>query len=97
MWTATTFSVAGGSIQKKSSNLKLVENRVRLYLCHGIACAGQYVFAQEQDLVCVPFYFIYLFSDQIRRYGPPLNLHCGTNLDNLFFRCCSIRCFEEYI
>ena len=55
MWTATTFSVAGGSIQKKSSNLKLVENRVRLYLCHGIACAGQYVFAQEQDLVQIHY------------------------------------------
>jgi len=32
MWPATAFSVARGSIQKKSSNFKFVEKRVRLRL-----------------------------------------------------------------
>jgi len=36
----TTFSVARGSIQERSSNLKFVVKRVRLNLSHKIACAG---------------------------------------------------------
>jgi len=32
--------VARGSIQQKSSNLKFVEKRVRLYLSYWTACAG---------------------------------------------------------
>ena len=33
----------------------------------------------------IPFCFIYLFYDQIRRYDPPLTLRWGTWLDNLCF------------
>jgi len=40
MWPATAFSVARGSIQDKSSNLKFVEKRVRLHLSHWLAYAG---------------------------------------------------------
>jgi len=40
MWPATAFSVTRGSIQKKSSNLKYVEKRVRLHLSQWIASAG---------------------------------------------------------
>jgi len=29
---------------------------------------------------CMPFYFIYLFYDKIRRYDPPLTLRCLNNL-----------------
>jgi len=39
MWPGTAFSVARGIIQKKTSNLKFVEKRVRLHLFHWIACA----------------------------------------------------------
>jgi len=41
VWPATTFSVARGRIQEKSSNLRLAEKRVRLHLSHWIACAGK--------------------------------------------------------
>jgi len=34
MWPATAFSVARGSIQEISANLKFVEKRVRLHLSH---------------------------------------------------------------
>ena len=40
MCLATQFSVAPRSIQEKSSNLKLVQQRVRLHLSYWIACAG---------------------------------------------------------
>ena len=39
MCPATAFSVARGSVQEKSSNLKFVEKRVRLHLSYWIACA----------------------------------------------------------
>jgi len=45
---ARALHVAHGTIQKKSSNLKFVEKRVRLHLFHGITCAGSSTFAQEQ-------------------------------------------------
>jgi len=51
LWSATMFWAARGSIQKKSSNLKLVEKRVRLHLSHWIACARQSLFAQEQRII----------------------------------------------
>jgi len=34
-------------------------------------------------LFCVPFGFIYLFYDKIKRYGPQLTLRCGTWPENL--------------
>jgi len=40
MWPDTAFSVGRGSIQEKSSNLKLVEKRERLHLSLCISCAG---------------------------------------------------------
>jgi len=40
MWPATTFSVARGSIQKKSSILKFVEKHVRLHLSHSVVYLG---------------------------------------------------------
>jgi len=43
------------------------------------------------------FCFIYLFYDQIRRYGPPLTFRWNTLLDNLcVFRCPGFCCLEEY-
>jgi len=39
----------------------------------------------EYYLLSVPFCFIYLFYDQIRRYSPPLSLRWGTCLDNQCF------------
>jgi len=71
MWPPTAFSVARGSIQEKSSNQKYVEKRMRLQLPHWIACAGQ---KMNHIRFVYHFYFISLFYDQIRRYGPPLSL-----------------------
>ena len=51
----------------------------------------------EYYFFCIPFCFIYLIYDQIRRYCPPLTLRWGTCIDNLFSRCPDVRCVEEYI
>ena len=52
----------------------------------------------EYYLFDVPFCFICLFYDQIRRYGPPPTLRWGTWLDYLsvFFRCPrGVRCLKS--
>jgi len=46
----------------------------------------------EYYLFCVRFCFIYLFHDQLRRYGPPLG-----HLTRLFSRCVGVPCLEECI
>jgi len=59
VWPTTAFSVARGSIQEKSSNLKFVEKRVRFHSSHWIACAGWSAFVQEQWII--PFLWVILF------------------------------------
>ena len=87
MWPATAFSAASGTIQKKSSNFRFIEKRVRLwgYICFNELLALDRVFTQERwkKHFCVPLLFLfYLFYDHIRRYGPPLTLRWGTWLYN---------------
>ena len=102
MWTAIACSVARGRIQKKSSNLKFVERRVRLHVSHWNACAGWSAFSQEQwilPFLCtiLLYWFIYFpikLDGTARRYPS-----AGTPdwITYVSFRCPGVRCLEEYI
>jgi len=65
LWHATAFSVAGGSIQEKASNLKFVDKRMRLRLSHLIACSESSEFAQEQRVIpflCTISFYLFIFA-----------------------------------
>jgi len=77
MWPATAFSMAHGSIQEKSSNLKFLGKRVRLRLTHVNACAGWIKCICKKTMnnsFSVYHVFIYLCYDQLRMYRTPLTL-----------------------
>jgi len=63
---ATAFSMARGSIQEKSSNLKFLEKRVRLHLSHWIFCAGEREFAQEQYFSVYHFVLFIYFDIKLQ-------------------------------
>jgi len=88
-WPATAFSVARGRIQEKSSNLKC-------WKAHEVTFVS---LNNEYYLFSVPFSFIHLFYDQIRRYSSPLTLRWRTWLYKhcVFFLCPDVPCLEEYI
>jgi len=83
MWPATGFSVVRGNIQEISSNLKFVEMRVRGYICLtellalDIMCICIRTMNNSFSVYHYCFCFVYLFYNQIRRYGPPTGYLSG--------------------
>jgi len=78
MWPVTAFSVARGSIQEKSTNLKFDEKCGYICVTELLALDKMHLHKNNAFSVYHFVLFIYLFYDQIRRYGLPLTLRWGT-------------------
>ena len=82
LWHAAAFSVARGSIQKKSSNLKFVEKRVKLHLSHWIVCSAKCICTRTMNsrlpFLCTIIVFVLVICFKIKLEGTVLpNLTLG--------------------